>query len=79
MLKVISGILSFIALVLIIWDIFNADIMILYNVIYGLLAASFLLSGITDIKEGNKSTAYLSFLASFILLLLFAKYTVGSS
>ena len=77
-MKKISAILSLIALLLIIWDIFNTDVMILYTVIYGLLAASFLLSGVADSKEGNKSTAYLSFLASLVLLVLFATYTLGS-
>ena len=50
--------------------------MILYNVM-GLLGASFLLSGIADIKEKNKSTAYSLFLASFVLLLLFTEHTMG--
>lgn len=76
MLKIISGVLSTIGLLLIVWDIFNEDIMILYNVM-GLLGASFLLSGIADIKEKNKSTAYSLFLASFVLLLLFTEHTIG--
>lgn len=75
MLKVISKGLSVLILLLIAWDVFSEDIMILQNVIYVLLATMFALRGIADIKEKKKSLAYFSFFTSAIFLFGFLIYS----